>query len=203
MVMNDNNVNMNELDQLSTPMAAIQSPISNTDNIKKVAYSALPICLSLMSGLVGLPADAQAATTDALTPLFSAFTAYGHYFGLVVVTAALMTERLLIKPGMPIEDQKKVIIADIIYGIVGLLIVVTGYLRVTQYGKGWDFYSHEPVFWVKLVLVGIWGSSSLFPTIKLIQRGLMIKDLDDGKVTSIEPVSEKLSARLTKIINGK
>jgi uncharacterized membrane protein len=134
--------------------------------------------------------------------VFSAVTAYGHYLGILLATASLMTERLLIKPGMPIEDEKKVITADLVYGVAGLLILVTGYYRATQYGKTWEFYSHEPVFWVKLVLVGIWGASSLFPTIKLIQRGLMIKDLEDGKISSIAPISEKLAARLTKVING-
>jgi putative membrane protein len=37
---------------------------------------------------------------------------------------------------------------------------------VTEYGKGWEFYQHEPVFWVKMFLFAVMGSSSLFVTTK-------------------------------------
>lgn len=30
--------------------------------------------------------------------------------------------------------------ADLVYDVAGILVFVTGYLRVTQYGKGWEFY---------------------------------------------------------------
>ena len=56
---------------------------------------------------------------------------------------------------MSAEEEQRMAIADSVYGLAGLLVLATGYLRVTQYGKGWEFYAHEPVFWVKLVLVSV------------------------------------------------
>jgi uncharacterized membrane protein len=56
----------------------------------------------------------------------------------VLVAASLTTERLLIKPGMSQEDEIKVIIADTVYGVAGLLVLVSGYYRLTAYGKGLD-----------------------------------------------------------------
>jgi putative membrane protein len=94
---------------------------------------------------------------------------------------------------------------DSLYGIAGVLVLYTGYLRVTEYGKGWDFYSHEPIFWVKMLLFAIMGSSSFFPTTKIIQRAIQTKNASDGKEGALppEPMSEKLAARMVKVINGE
>ena len=48
------------------------------------------------------------------------------------------------------DDFDKVAAADITYGLAGTLVLVSGYFRVTQYGKGWEFYAHSPIFWVKV-----------------------------------------------------
>ena len=37
---------------------------------------------------------------------------------------------------------------------------MTGYLRATQFGKGWEFYAHEPIFWLKLTLLAVAGAAS-------------------------------------------
>jgi hypothetical protein len=48
---------------------------------------------------------------------------------------------------------------------------VSGYFRVTQCAKGWEFYQNEPLFWVKMASVAVLGSlSSLVPTIILFRR---------------------------------
>ena len=47
-----------------------------------------------------------------------------------------------------------------------------GAVVATQYGKGWEFYAHEPVFWVKLTLVAVAGAASFFPTTIIIQRSV-------------------------------
>ena len=91
-------------------------------------------------------------------------------------------------------------VADAVYGAAGLLVVVTGYLRATQYGKGWEFYAHEPVFWVKLTLVAVAGAASFFPTIKIIQRSVEQRQKGDEPIA---PMSEKLAARMTSIINAE
>ena len=92
-------------------------------------------------------------------------------------------------------------IADAVYGAAGLLLVTTGYLRVTQYGKGWEFYAHEPIFWLKLTLLAVAGAASFFPTIKIIQRSVAQRQA--GPDAPIEPMSEKLAARMTSIINAE
>ena len=120
-----------------------------------LALTALPILTAL-----AMPEAAHAA----VSPVASAFAAYGHYLGLVLIACSLTTEKFLIKPELTEEEAKTLVVADSVYGIAGVLVLYTGYLRVTQYGKGWEFYSHEPIFWVKMGLFAVMGSSSLFCT---------------------------------------
>ena len=54
----------------------------------------------------------------------------------------LATEKAVLKPNMSGDELMKLVIADSVYGLAGVLVLYTGYLRVTQYGKGWEFYSH-------------------------------------------------------------
>lgn len=151
-----------------------------------------------------IPSIANAAVSDSLSALPSALAAYGHYLGLVIVVACLTAERLLIKPGMSADDETKLVIADSLYGISGVLVLISGYFRLTAYGKGWEFYQHEPLFWFKMILFGIMGASSLFPTIKIVQRAIETKEFKDGKRASAPPpLSEKLAARMLKVVNAE
>jgi uncharacterized membrane protein len=80
-------------------------------------------------------------------------------------------------------------------------------------GKGWEFYSHSPVFWVKTLLFTIMGASSFFPTVTIIQRAVGKKAAGkEGKsgdntaaaaAVGVPPMSEKLASRMVKIINGE
>ena len=153
-----------------------------------LSLSAFPVL-----GMLAAPEAAEAA----VSPVASAFAAYGHYLGLVLVVASLTVEKMLVKPNPSEEDAKKLVIADSVYGIAGVLVLYTGYLRVTQYGKGWEYYSHEPIFWVKMGLFAVMGSSSLFCTTKIIQ--MAAAQSKGGK----PEISEKLAARMQKIINGE
>lgn len=92
--------------------------------------------------------------------------------------------------------------ADIAYGVAGVLVLVSGYERVTQYGKGWDFYAHEPIFWCKMVLFAIMGSASYFPTIKIVQHAIAKKEATD-RGESIPPPSPALVKRMTSIVNAE
>ena len=164
--------------------------VSDASDSKGLALAALPLLTAL-----ALPEAAQAA----VNPVASAFAAYGHYLGLVLVVASLTTEKFLVKPELTEDEAQKLVIADSVYGIAGVLVLYTGYLRVTQYGKGWEYYAHEPIFWVKMGLFAVMGSSSLFCTTKIVQ--MAVKKTNGEENTTV--LGEKLSARMQKIINGE
>jgi uncharacterized membrane protein len=127
--------------------------------------------------------------------LLSALTTYGHIFGLLLAAASLMAERLLVKADMSLKEEAQLTTAHAVYGVSNILIVVSGYYLILN-GKGWDFYSHEPLFWFKLTLYSIMLSSSFFPTIKILQRYF-----DRGTIPP--PMSSKLANRIVKVVDSE
>merc|ERR1711862_365152 len=85
----------------------------------------------------------------------------------------------------------------IAYGVFGLLITYTGYLRVTEYEKGFNFYEHVPLFWVKISLLGVLGASSFFNTVIIVKRSIAKRN------GQLEPMGEKLASRMTTICNAE
>ena len=127
-----------------------------------------PVITALAAASIVTAGPALAA--DALP---SAIAAYSHYLALMGIVGSLTTERLLLKEDMSEESFDLLATADIVYGLSGLLILVSGYFRATAYAKGWEFYAHEPLFWVKMSLLAVVGSASYFPTIKIVQRAVI------------------------------
>lgn len=148
--------------------------------------------------LLGAPTMASAAASPSALP--SALAAYVHYLSLLLMTASIMTERLTVKANMSLAEEQLLGTADILTGVAGTLLLASGYYRATDtvYGKGWDYYSHEPIFWLKLALLGVFGGLSLFPTITIIQRTVQIQQ--EG---TIAPMSEALATRMRKVMNAE
>jgi uncharacterized membrane protein len=181
------------------------------------------LMVSIMTSLIGFSAitalpeasSATAATSAAETiissttttialssQISSALFAYGHYFSIIGVVGIVMTERWTLENGPELTDdeENRLAIADALYGVIGLLIVYTGYYRLSdQLGKGIDFYIHEPIFWLKIAMVGVLGSASLFNTTKIIQRSIARNTGD--KVA--EPMSQELNDRMKSICNAQ
>tara|TARA_B100000131_G_C18118033_1_gene611912 strand:+ start:2493 stop:2978 length:486 start_codon:yes stop_codon:yes gene_type:complete len=98
----------------------------------------------------------------------SALVAYIHYLGIILCFGSLLFERLTLKVDLNRNETISMIIADVIYGIAGVAILVTGILRVKYFGQGGEFYTSNPIFWVKVALYVLVGLLSLYPTITYI-----------------------------------
>ena len=130
-------------------------------------------------------------------PLLGALAAYSHYLSFMIITACLVVERLTVKANMSEEEETRLAITDSVLGLAGLLLVVSGYYRASVFEKGLDYYSHEPIFWLKMVLVSIFGAMSFFPTTKIIQRAIA------QRTGNFVPMSEKLAKRMTSLLNAE
>ena len=71
-------------------------------------------------------------------------------------------------------------------------------MHAVHLSPGWDFYSHEPIFWLKMALVCVFGAASFFPTATIIKRSVAIQT---GK--EVAPMSEKLASRLISVLNAE
>mmetsp|Transcript_46147 Transcript_46147/g.52107 ORF Transcript_46147/g.52107 Transcript_46147/m.52107 type:complete len:199 (-) Transcript_46147:116-712(-) len=113
------------------------------------------------------------------------------------IIGILMTERWTLENGPKLTDEEKnrLAIADALYGVLGLLIVYTGYCRMNDpvLGKGPFFIS------MNQYMFGIVGSASIFNTTKIIQRSISRNTGD--KVC--EPISEALNDRMKSICNAQ
>ncbi|KAL3810774.1 hypothetical protein ACHAXA_011786 [Cyclostephanos tholiformis] len=155
------------------------------------------IILASSVPIIFTPETASAAVAFASTAVPSALAAYGHYVALLGMLGCTMAERLTIKPNMTPEEEDFVAGAHIGLGVFGALIAYTGYLRAMVYEKGFDFYAHEPIFWLKVALVGVYGAASFFNTTVIIKRAVAKRNGD------FKPMGEKLSKRMIQICNAE
>ena len=56
----------------------------------------------------------------------SALVAYAHYLGIILCFGSLLFERLTLKVGLNRNETISMIIADVVYGLAGVAILVTG-----------------------------------------------------------------------------
>ena len=127
--------------------------------------------------------------------LQSASVAYIHYLSFMLCFGTLLFERISLKVDPNRQEAISMVIADIIYGIAGIALLVSGIYRVIKFGQGSEFYTENPIFWIKIIVFALVGSLSLYPTITYV---LWAIPLSKG---TLPKVSENLVLRLRLIIN--
>tara|TARA_Y100001968_G_scaffold322030_1_gene357422 strand:+ start:1636 stop:2121 length:486 start_codon:yes stop_codon:yes gene_type:complete len=127
--------------------------------------------------------------------LKSASVAYVHYLSFMICFGALIFERISLKPSPNKQEAISMVVADIIYGIAGVALLVSGIYRVLKFGQGSEFYTQNPIFWTKIIVFAIVGSLSLYPTITYVLWAIPISK------GTLPQVTEKLVLRLRLIIN--
>ena len=127
--------------------------------------------------------------------LQSASVAYIHYLSFMLCFGALVFERISLKVDPSRKEAISMVVADIIYGIAGITLLVSGIYRVIKFGQGSEFYTENPIFWTKIIVFALVGSLSLYPTITYV---LWAIPLSKG---NLPQVRENLVSRLRLIIN--
>ena len=127
--------------------------------------------------------------------LQSASIAYIHYLSFMLCFGALVFERISLKVDLSRKEAISMVVADIIYGIAGITLLVSGIYRVIKFGQGSEFYTENPIFWTKIIVFALVGSLSLYPTITYV---LWAIPLSKG---TLPKVTDNLVSRLRLIIN--
>jgi putative membrane protein len=176
--------------------SSTKTKCSTVDSLNVALFAAIGLAIFLMLAPAeyALAVEFPFSSTTA-SSLLSALTIYGHILGLLLAATSLTAERLLVKADMSLEEEAQLTAAHVVFGVANILITVSGYYLILN-GKGWEFYSHEPLFWFKLTLYAIMVSSSFFPTIKILQRYL-----DRGTIPP--PMSNKLANRIIKVVDSE
>ncbi|MCB2207743.1 MAG: DUF2214 family protein [Bacteroidetes bacterium] len=93
---------------------------------------------------------------------------YLHFIGIMVIMGSLISEHLMLKPGILKQQIKSLAGVDLIYWLAIIVVLASGILRWLVFDpKGVDFFSKNPLFHIKLTVFFIMVIISIFPTLKL------------------------------------
>jgi hypothetical protein len=89
------------------------------------SVSLAPLVPAALALFTALPAEAAGVIPTALW-------AYAHYLSILLVMGSLAGQRVVVKAGMSDEEEDTLQLLDTIYGVSALLLVISGYYRVTE-----------------------------------------------------------------------
>ena len=94
--------------------------------------------------------------------------AIAHHLCVFTLAGLLIAEVALLRPNLSPERIRQLGAIDTAYGVMAMLIIVIGILRVIFGDKGADYYIHNWAFWLKMAAFLLVGLLSAPPTIAII-----------------------------------
>jgi putative membrane protein len=93
--------------------------------------------------------------------------AIAHHLAAFGLAAILAVNFVLVRPGITPEQVARLRRLDSIYGSLAGLILIIGILRVTHGSRGQEFYTDNPIFWMKMAAFAALAALSVQPTIRI------------------------------------
>jgi putative membrane protein len=90
--------------------------------------------------------------------------AFLHHVAAFVLFAALVVEFVLTRDAPTLASARKLLLADLVFGISAGILLVVGLTRVYFFEKGATYYFHTWTFTAKLSLFILVGLISIIPT---------------------------------------
>lgn len=94
----------------------------------------------------------------------SALMAFLHHVAAFATVAALAVEVALFKPPLSLQQARRLLRTDNIYGAAAGAVLVIGMLRVVYFEKGPSYYWHDLFFIAKFSAFVIAALISIYPT---------------------------------------
>jgi len=95
---------------------------------------------------------------------------YLHYIGIMILMGALISEHVMLKPGISKDQIKSLALVDLIYGISAGLVLITGLLRWFMVDpKGAEFFTKNHLFHIKITVFVVIVFLSIYPTRKFLK----------------------------------
>lgn len=114
----------------------------------------------------------------------AAFFAFLHHLAAFALVAALTVEFVLIRDALTAASARKIVRADMVFGLSSGAVLAVGLLRVFIFEKGAAYYFHSAPFLGKLTLFALIGLLSIYPTIEFLSWR---KPLKLGQVPVVDP----------------
>jgi putative membrane protein len=119
----------------------------------------------------------------------AALFAFLHHLSAFMLFAALVLELVLLRSMLTVENARKIVLADMIFGISAGVLLLVGLGRVFHFEKGAYYYFHNWAFHTKLTLFVLVGLLSIVPTREFLRWRPALKD---GRAPTVTP--EKLKS---------
>ena len=94
----------------------------------------------------------------------ASFFAFLHHLAAFTLVAALVVEFVLLKDELTLRSARKILVADMIFGIAAGVVFLVGLGRVFHFEKGAYYYFHNWAFIAKLSLFVLIAIASIAPT---------------------------------------
>jgi putative membrane protein len=101
--------------------------------------------------------------------------AYLHLAAVILTVAFLLCEFLICGPDLQPPVIRLLGRIDLLYFGCAMLALATGAVRVFLFGKGFAFYVHNPVFFVKLGLFVAVGVIAIAPTMQFLRWNRLLR----------------------------
>lgn len=97
-----------------------------------------------------------------------AVMAFIHHLAAFTLFASILFEHLTFKRDITLAGAKRLLTVDIVYGLSALTVLAAGLARAAHFEKGWEFYSANTFFWIKLGAFAAAGLMSIYPTVSFM-----------------------------------
>jgi putative membrane protein len=114
--------------------------------------------------------------------------AFLHHLCFVALFVTLTVEMVLLRQTLTVENARRLLTVDGIYGAFAGALLVIGLLRVFFFEKGFAYYWSSHAFLTKFGLFIIVGVLSVIPTMEFMKWR---KDLKEGRVPAVDPARIK------------
>jgi putative membrane protein len=114
--------------------------------------------------------------------------AFLHHLCFVALFVTLTVEMVLLRQTLTVENARRLLTVDGIYGAFAGALLVIGLLRVFFFEKGFAYYWSSHAFLTKFGLFIIIGILSIIPTMEFLKWR---KDLKEGRVPVVDPARIK------------
>jgi putative membrane protein len=121
--------------------------------------------------------------------------AFLHHLAFVAMFVTLSIEMVLLRQALTLENARRLLAIDGIYGAAAGAVLIIGGLRVYFFEKGWYYYLTNHAFLTKIALFVIVGALSAIPTIEFMRWR---KATQAGKVPQVD---ESKLQRMRKIVH--
>lgn len=125
----------------------------------------------------------------------SALIAFGHFLAFFGMASALTLQVALVRPSPDIETARRIQRSDRFYGMMAVLLLVFGFLRVFYFEKGAGYYFNNSFFLIKLAVFIVVGLMSIYPTVTFMRWN---KEIEQGVAPTF---AEADSAKLRRFLH--